>query len=160
MKKLFLLIVLVFSSTILSGCNTDAGDLFTQALKSNVSVAETKKSGTKVSGSAPVLEVNINGYGKVLTTKRYMPLYTKSEDTSTESTCYDECAIAWPPLVVNSVDDVGGDYGVLERTDEILQVTRLGKPLYSYVPDKPRKITGDGYRGVWSVVILKEEVVE
>lgn len=159
MKKYFFLTVVLLSVFALSGCNTNAGELLNQAFQSNLEVVTSDKESDVVS-EAPVKSVSISGYGKVMTNQNYRPLYVKNEDTSSQSTCYEECAIAWPPLLVDSEDEVSGDYGVITRTDGTLQVTYLGKPLYSYTPDTARRVTGDGYRGVWKVVVLEKEAEE
>lgn len=150
----YLLLVLL-SSLFLSGCNEDTTELMTQSLDF---VNPNNNQEVIIDSKAPVEVANIPEYGNVLVTKTGKPLYVKSGDTALVSTCYDDCAIAWPPLTVQFEGDVSGDYGVLTRTDGTLQVTRLGMPLYSYVPDKIRNITGDGYKGIWSVVTV--EVVE
>lgn len=159
MKKYFFLTVVGFAVFALSGCNTDAGELLNQAFQADLAVVKSDAE-SEVISEAPVKSVSISGYGKVMTNQNYRPLYVKAEDTSSESTCYDECAIAWPPLLVDSEDEVSGDYGVITRADDTLQVTYLGKPLYSYTPDTARKVTGDGYRGVWKVVVLEKEAEE
>lgn len=148
----YLLLVLV-SSLFLSGCNKDTTQLMTQTLDF---VNPNTDDEEIIVSKAPVEVANIPEYGNVLVTKTGKPLYVKSGDTSSVSTCNDDCAIAWPPLTVEFEGDVSGDYGVLTRSDGTLQVTRLGKPLYSYVPDKIRIITGDGYKGIWSVVTVEE----
>ncbi len=148
----YLLLVLI-SSIFLSGCNTDSDELVSQTLDF---IFPSSKDEEVIVSKAPVEVATLPEYGNVLMTKLGKPLYVKSGDTSSVSTCYDECAIAWPPLTVQSEGDVSGDYGVLTRNDGTLQVTRLGKPLYSYVPDKVRIVTGDGYKGIWSVVTVEE----
>lgn len=156
MKIIVLLSTVLLSSLVFSGCNTNGGELFTQALKSEIPVTGNK-SDVEIISEAPVKTIVIDGYGKVMTNLKNFPLYTNSEDINNNSTCYDECAIAWPPLTVDDSTDVSGDFGVLQRSDNLLQVTYLGKPLYSYTPDKVRKVSGDGYRGIWSVVVIEKE---
>jgi len=148
----YLLLVLI-SSIFLSGCNSDSTELMSQTL--DFVFPKTNKE-VIINSKAPVDVVLLPDYGNVLVTKTGKPLYVKSGDTSSVSTCYDDCSIAWPPLTVEFEGDVSRDYGVLTRNDGTLQVTRLGMPLYSYVPDKIRIVTGNGYKGIWSVVIVEE----
>lgn len=88
-----------------------------------------------------------------------MTLYLFTPDTPGTSTCYGGCAVIWPPLLVDSLDDLdapahlAGTFGVTERTDGSLQVTYNGIPLYYWVADNnPGDTTGHGVDGVWFVV--------
>ncbi|MDP3646228.1 MAG: hypothetical protein Q8R25_04010 [bacterium] len=89
-----------------------------------------------------------------------MTVYTKTGDSATASTCYDQCAINWPPYVVAPSDviknvkvGVNGSVGTLVRTDGNLQLTYNGKPLYFYIGDKAGSdTTGEGLNGVWYIV--------
>jgi len=36
-----------------------------------------------------------------------MPVYTYSRDKGAQPTCYDECAVRWPPYIVGAHDDLG-----------------------------------------------------
>jgi hypothetical protein len=36
-----------------------------------------------------------------------MPVYTYSRDKGAQATCYDECAVRWPPYIVGAQDDLG-----------------------------------------------------
>ena len=140
----------VLSTFLFFGC-TGGQDLFVQ------SVQRTAPKPAEIEPSiAPVSSQFIDPYGEVLTTKYKEPLYTYADDTEYASKCDDECAIAWPPFLVDYSEDVSGEYSSIERTDGTLQVTYNGKPLYTYAPDPVNKVTGDGKDGVWSVVVLPE----
>ena len=88
-----------------------------------------------------------------------MTLYTKDGDTATTSSCYGQCATNWPPYLVGPEDNVnnvkagvGGKVDTIFRTDNSIQVTYNGKPLYFYASDKTSAdVTGDGVGGVWHV---------
>src|SRR5262245_12043400 len=41
-----------------------------------------------------------------------MPVYAYSRDKGAQPTCYDECAIRWPPYIVGAKDDLGPKAGV------------------------------------------------
>lgn len=89
-----------------------------------------------------------------------MTLYTFKNDAPGVSNCVDGCLNNWPPLTVDSADDITvadgipGDVDVIEREDTgALQVTYNGWPLYSWVLDQnPGDMTGENFRGVWSIV--------
>ncbi len=86
-------------------------------------------------------------------------LYTFANDAPNTSNCVDQCAANWPPFTVESADaltaaeGIPGTLGSIERADGTLQVTYNGMPLYYWVNDAaPGDMTGDGVRGVWSIV--------
>jgi predicted lipoprotein with Yx(FWY)xxD motif len=74
-----------------------------------------------------------------------MPVYTYSRDKGAQATCYDECAVRWPPYIVGAQDDLGpkqgveGKIGTTKRSDGNLQLTYNGRPLYFYAADKEGK---------------------
>jgi predicted lipoprotein with Yx(FWY)xxD motif len=87
-----------------------------------------------------------------------LTLYTFTNDTagSGESTCYDNCAAAWPPLTSDGEptagDGIEGELGTIERTDGTTQVTYNGMPLYYFASDAaPGDTNGHEVGGVWFV---------
>jgi len=75
------------------------------------------------------------------------------------SNCVDGCAENWPPLTVESEDDLSAAEGIpgtlstVEREDGSLQVAYNGMPLYYWVQDEAvGDTTGDGRGGVWWIV--------
>lgn len=151
-ENLFTVSVIVLGSLFISGCS-NGGELLRQSLKKTAPTTGSQELGTSF---APVQSRVIDPYGVVLTTQDGSALYTYANDSEGVSTCYDECAIAWPPFLINFEEDVSGVYGVIERTDGSLQVTYNALPLYTYVPDAQHTVTGDGKNGLWNVVTLSE----
>ena len=85
-------------------------------------------------------------------------LYIFTQDTDGASTCYDDCAAAWPPLEVPdgaSVSPGGGvtgELGITERDDGTSQATYEGMPLYFFASDaQPGDATGHGVNDVWFI---------
>lgn len=152
MKVDMVLPIIFISSFLVAGC-TDGGTLFLQSLKKTAPKSEQVVSGPTF---APVKEEFVDLYGIILTTQNGKPLYTYTKDSVQSSSCYGECAIIWPPFLVDFEQDVGGLYGVIERTDGNLQVTYNGMPLYTYTPDSPYEVTGDGKDGDWNVVLVPD----
>jgi predicted lipoprotein with Yx(FWY)xxD motif len=83
-------------------------------------------------------------------------LYIFTQDQAGVSNCTGSCAQAWPPLIVESddelttVDEVSGELGVSERGNGSLQVTYDGAPLYHYAGDTaPGDTSGEGVGDVW-----------
>jgi predicted lipoprotein with Yx(FWY)xxD motif len=94
----------------------------------------------------------------VLVDSKGMTLYDFHKDQGTESSCYGECASAWPPLLTkgepqpsNGAD--GSLLGTTERKDGTTQVTYDGHPLYGFVGDKaPGEANGndvDAFGAEW-----------
>jgi predicted lipoprotein with Yx(FWY)xxD motif len=82
-----------------------------------------------------------------------MTLYTFAKDVagSGKSTCVAQCAVNWPPLLVDAKAYVSGDYSLVSRDDGTKQLAFKGMPLYFWVKDtKPGDKTGDGRaEGAW-----------
>lgn len=134
MFKLKSLILLLLLSLV-------ASPVFAQGPTFTVSVSETKE------------------LGKFLVGKNGMTLYSFTPDPLNVSVCYDTCATAWPPLLVDSADKLTvadgilGKFGTTTRKDNTLQVTYNGIPLYYWFKDvKAGDTTGHRVGRVWWVV--------
>jgi len=96
--------------------------------------------------------------GNILVDDRGMTLYRFTPDQPSSSTCYDGCARAWPPVLVDAVPTVpdatlSAGLGLAPRTDGTQQLTFQGAPLYSCIGDtQPGDVTGQASDGVWFVV--------
>lgn len=79
--------------------------------------------------------------GSYLVGPNGMTLYSFTPDPLNTSVCYNRCAEAWPPLIVESADGltaaegIPGTLGTTERDDGTLQVTYNGIPLYYWFQD-------------------------
>lgn len=82
-------------------------------------------------------------------------LYTFDGDLGTASSaCVDGCAVNWPPVLVTD-GDVSSipSLGVITRSDNSIQATYLGRPLYFFAGDSAQgEANGEGLGGVWSSV--------
>ena len=91
--------------------------------------------------------------GQILVDDKGMTLYLFVKDTGTSSTCYDQCAQFWPPLLTTGAPQATAGanqslLGTTTRTDGKMEVTYAGHPLYYFVKDKaPGDITGQGVNG-------------
>jgi predicted lipoprotein with Yx(FWY)xxD motif len=84
---------------------------------------------------------NVAGFGMLLVDSKGMTLYDFQKDKGTESSCYGECASAWPPVLTEgepqpSNGATASQLGTTERKDGTMQVTYAGHPLYGFVGDK------------------------
>ena len=107
---------------------------------------------------APTINERASGdLGQILVDPRGMTLYLYTKDEPSVSNCYDQCAVAWPPLMTDappsSPDALAAGLGTTTRNDGGLQVTYNGMPLYYWQKDqKPGDTTGQNVGGVWFVV--------
>lgn len=106
---------------------------------------------------AATVQVADSDLGSILVDSEGMTLYLFEADTDGSSTCYDDCATAWPALVDDA--PVAGDgvdealLGTTERDDGDVQVTYDGQPLYYFASDEAAGDTnGQGVGDVWYVV--------
>ncbi len=90
--------------------------------------------------------------GKAWTDGQGMTLYTFDNDGKDKSSCYDQCAKAWPPFVAAADAKPEGKWTIVDRTDGTKMWAYGGKPLYTFVKDKkPGDVTGDMVGGLWHV---------
>jgi predicted lipoprotein with Yx(FWY)xxD motif len=96
--------------------------------------------------------------GDILVDDQGITLYRFTPDTPNTSTCYEGCARAWPPVLVDSVPTVqdsglASGLGIAARTDGTQQLTYQGMPLYYFVGDHQSGDTnGQGIDDEWFVV--------
>jgi predicted lipoprotein with Yx(FWY)xxD motif len=101
------------------------------------------KNGTTIStASTKVGQVLVDGSGRTV--------YLFEADKGKDSTCYDACAQAWPPVTTSGTPHGGtGEHsallGTTTRRNGTTQVTYNGHPLYYFIGDrKPGDIVGQG----------------
>ncbi len=94
--------------------------------------------------------------GEYLVAQDGMTLYMFVPD---DANCTGECLEAWPPLTVESEDelslaeDVPGELSIYEREDGTMQVAYNEMPLYFFINDEAVGDTvGQGVNDVWFVV--------
>jgi predicted lipoprotein with Yx(FWY)xxD motif len=99
-------------------------------------------------------------FGEMIYDADDQAIYVFERDRSEESTCYGECATAWPPVITSGdpIAESGADsslLGTTERRDGSLQVTYAGRPLYYYAHEGPGEVrchNVDLNGGFWWVV--------
>jgi predicted lipoprotein with Yx(FWY)xxD motif len=103
--------------------------------------------------------VMLNQDGTHLVGPGGLTLYLFTADEGSESYCFEECTVAWPPLIVMSGmqpllgSGITGELGLTPRPDGTMQVTFNGIPVYFFRGDaKPGDTNGDGLKDVWYVV--------
>lgn len=104
--------------------------------------------------------------GQIVVDAEGKTLYVFLADEGSDSTCYDDCEAAWPPLTVDG-DPAAGEgidgslLGTTEREDGSTQVTLDGHPLYYFASDETADdINGQGVGDVWFVVSPEGEAIQ
>jgi predicted lipoprotein with Yx(FWY)xxD motif len=112
-----------------------------------------------------VLLAESDELGPYLTDAAGMALYTFARDVPGTSNCYDRCAVAWPPLLVEegaeliAGEGILGELGTTERDDGTIMVTYNDWPLYYWVNDEsPGDTTGHNVGNVWAVAFPETHV--
>jgi predicted lipoprotein with Yx(FWY)xxD motif len=147
---------------VLAGCSngddnepTDAG---TAAEDEAMETPDEEAAEDDDTMAAGTVTVGTTDLGDVLVDTEGMTLYMFDPDAQGDSTCYDDCATAWPPLLVDG-DPAAGDgvdaalLGTTERTDGTVQVTYNDWPLYYWAQDAAvGDATGQAVNDVWWVL--------
>jgi predicted lipoprotein with Yx(FWY)xxD motif len=104
---------------------------------------------TAAYAAAPVKTAD-TAKGTVLTDDKGMTLYTFKSDKKDMSSCYDDCAKAWPPFMADGKAEASAPYSIVDRKDGMKQWAKDGMPLYFFIKDKKAgDVDGDGVKGVW-----------
>ena len=85
---------------------------------------------------------------------RTMYRFDKDKNDPAVSNCYGDCAVQWPPVLVDDAPELRGVdqrlVGSVKRKDGSEQLTLKGWPLYRYAKDKKEgDWKGHGVNGVW-----------
>ena len=155
MKKRAMLAVMVASALLLASCGGDgdsAGDTTTTAQETTTTVRDDDNNYrsrrdnnySRIRYDYSKCDSGRRSYtadtdlGTILVNSDGFALYFFTPDTDGESTCYDACATAWPPV---SADEATGSeldsslFGSTTRTDGMEQLTVNGKPVYLFAAD-------------------------
>jgi predicted lipoprotein with Yx(FWY)xxD motif len=108
-----------------------------------------------------------NALGEIIVDAEGMTLYGFTNDTAGESTCYEDCAASWPPLLVTDAAAASAGAGLdanllttIDRTDGTVQVKYGDWPLHYFANDAAAGDTnGQGVSSVWYVVDAAGELV-
>ena len=93
--------------------------------------------------------------GGVLTDDDGRTMYVFKNDAAGVSSCYDQCASAWPPVAAGFVAGERMDVmvGTATRSDGSQQLTVNGRPVYLFSGDSQLgDINGQGFNDAWFVV--------
>jgi len=105
--------------------------------------------------------------GEIIVDAEGKTLYAFTPDSAGESTCYDDCATAWPPLIATDAAAISAGTGLdatklttVDRTDGTKQVKYGDWPLYYFADDTAAGDTnGQGLATKWYVVDAAGELI-
>jgi predicted lipoprotein with Yx(FWY)xxD motif len=125
----------------LAGCGSASSSAKDDPAAPSVAKASVTSTASEASRRGPKLKVVSSDYGRILADGHGRALYLFTADRGKRSSCYDDCATAWPPYLVKSkpVAVSGakpGRVGTVRRSDGKLQATYAGHPVYYYVGDR------------------------
>src|SRR5690554_2097909 len=118
-------------------------------------IAQDESAEESDSSDAPLVMLGEQGF---LVDAEGMTLYLFLNDTDGASTCFDDCQINWPPLLLDGelIAGEGLDQELLSTMDRPSGETHVlygDWPLYYYVGDmEPGDTNGQGLGEVWYVV--------
>lgn len=105
------------------------------------------------SSGQPPFAMTQTAIGPVLATTSGMTVYTYDDDSVGASSCYEECAEYWPPVLAAPGSYESGNLTLVPREDGTLQWAVRDMPLYTYVEDRaPGDTYGDDVDDEWHVV--------
>ena len=99
-------------------------------------------------------------YGDILWGPNRQAIYIWEREPSTTPQCYDDCAVAWPPVLTTSEPEAGAGIdaallGTTKRSDGTTQVTYNEHPLYYYAHEGPGEVKCHNvatHGGLWWVI--------
>lgn len=95
------------------------------------------------------------GGGRLFVSAEGLTLYTfkRDQEQMGTSTCVDECADMWPPVIVSADAEPSGAWTVITRPDGTPQWAYRGEPVYTYAKDTyPGAMVGEKASGSWDVL--------
>lgn len=149
-------VAMVTCLVLLAACGgtDDAGDDAGDPASPSSSAAEptTEPSGEPTSeppASRPATGTEVvtgeSDFGAMLFDDTGQAIYLFDVERTSEPRCYDDCAVAWPPVLTED-DPVAGAgvdaslLGTVERTDGKVQVTYNDHPLYFYAHEGKHEV--------------------
>jgi len=163
-RTLTMSLAIVALVALLAACSTGGGATAAPSVAAPSVVAPSVAAPSEPAPSAATGDATISlsetALGSVLIAADGMTLYGFTPDTGGTPTCYDDCAAAWPPLLVDdpAAASVGAGLdasllSTVDRTDGTKQVVYGDWPLYYFANDSAAGDTnGQGVGEKWFVV--------
>jgi len=138
-----------------SGSKATTSESATTAPEKTTTQAEAKRS----ERTGTTIQVDSSQFGDVIWDGNKQAIYLFDKEKGKQSECYDDCAVAWPPVLTEGEPQAknGAEQdllGTTTRKDGKKQVTYGGHPLYYYdePPNEIRCHNVNEFGGLWLVV--------
>jgi len=104
----------------------------------------------------PGFDVKTTTLGRLLTTNKSFSVYAYDKDTAEKSSCHDECARTWKPLIAPETAQPQGEWSTVERSVGVRQWAFRRQPLYTYTLDsRPSSLEGSDEPGWHNVYVQR-----
>ena len=152
-------IVLVAAAVTVTACGDDEDPAAPAAPKRGADAAPRKADAAPRETGARITLAD-SEFGSMLFDSRKRAIYSFERDRDRRTTCYGDCAEAWPPVLTEGAPKAGAGVrqallGTIERRGGGRQVTYAGKPLYLYAHEAPGEVrchNVDLNGGLWWVL--------
>jgi len=151
--------VIALAAALAAGCGSSGSSAATTHHSTSMPMSGSSATSMPTPTHAMV-SAKKSKYGSVLFDSDGKVLYVFGPDKNSTSSCYGECAAAWPPVTTKSMPMAGSGLeqslmGTTKRKDGTLQVTYDGHPLYTYSGDQVGQImcqNANMHGGLWLVI--------
>ncbi len=143
-----------------SGSMDDSESMMTEDSADPASEAMTAEA---PAGTGPGVTITAadSDFGQVLFDGTGQAIYLFDKETTATPDCYDDCAVAWPPVLTDGSPIAGGGamgdlLGTTPRSDGSTQVSYAGHPLYYYAHEGKNVVTCHNvseFGGLWLVIM-------
>lgn len=168
-RKFVCFVVCVALAVFASGCE-DSPPTGANSQPAAANVNSPAPTAVSPAQGAALTTAKSNEFGQYVADSEGRALYLFTPDSSGESSCYEACAQAWPPLFSTGTPKAGDStirqdlIGTIKRRDGAMQVTYNGHPLYYYVKDSGAgQVTGQdvkSFGGEWYLLTPQGEKLE
>ena len=153
-------VIIAVTGYFLFQSNNDAEDSTTNQTTTVKEQQESTEEQKEEVSTGTVITSGDSDFGTILFDDAGQAIYIWEVEESDIAECYDDCAVAWPPVLTDgtpvAAGSVNGDLlGTTERTDGTTQVTYNGHPLYYYAHEGPGEVKCHNvstHGGLWWVV--------
>ena len=171
-RPLFLILAVV---ALIAACTSNSGAT-TAPSAAAPSVAPSEAAPSEAAPSEPAaseaaggatISLSTTALGDIIVEDEGKTVYAFTPDTAGVSTCYDECATSWPPLLAEDGATPTAGEGLdasklttVDRTDGTKQIKYGDWPLYYFAGDSAAGDTnGQGLGTKWYVVDAAGELI-
>ena len=173
-RRSLLLPALLATVAIVAACSSGGGATAApsvaapSAAPSSEAPASEAPASSAPAAAAVELKVADSALGQIITDGAGMTLYGFTPDEPGTPTCYDDCAIAWPPLLADDPASVTVGAGLdasklttVDRTDGGKQLKYGTWTLYYFAQDAAAGDTnGQGLNEVWYVIAPSGDLIK